>query len=91
MEDDAYFLAALRYIYQNPIKAGICKRPEDYPWSSYYPTSPYRSLVDWEKLFALILPEEFSAFLNQNSEIPFLDAGTEGRLTDQEAAERIKI
>lgn len=30
IEDDAYFLAALRYIYQNPVKAGICKKPEEF-------------------------------------------------------------
>ncbi len=90
IEDDTHFLAALRYIYQNPIKAGICKRPEDYPWSSYYPTSPYRTLVDWEKLSTLISLEEFSVFLNQSSEIVFLDAETEHRPNDREAAERIR-
>lgn len=32
---DEYFLVVLRYIHQNPIKAGIVKRIEDYRWSSY--------------------------------------------------------
>jgi REP element-mobilizing transposase RayT len=27
---------SLLYILQNPIKAGICKHPEDYKWSSYH-------------------------------------------------------
>lgn len=90
IEDDTHFLAVLRYIYQNPIKAGICKRPEDYPWSSYCPTSPYRTLVDWEKLSSLISLNEFSAFLSQSSETVFLDVDTEGRPNDREAAERIK-
>ncbi|MEI8230192.1 MAG: transposase [Candidatus Peregrinibacteria bacterium] len=26
--------AALRYIHFNPVKAGLCENPEDYPWSS---------------------------------------------------------
>ena len=34
VENDTYFLCALRYIHANPEPAGICKA-EDYPWSSY--------------------------------------------------------
>lgn len=26
--------AALNYIHMNPVKAGFCENPEDYPWSS---------------------------------------------------------
>ena len=91
VEDDTYFLAVLRYIYQNPVKAGLCEKPEEYPWSSYFPSSPYRSLVDWEKLYTMISPEEFSAFLEKSSEMIFLDADIDGRLNDREAAERIKV
>lgn len=34
-DKDAYFLGASRYILLNPIEAGLAKRLEDYPWSSY--------------------------------------------------------
>jgi REP element-mobilizing transposase RayT len=34
VEDDAYFLTVLRYIYQNPVRAGICTRTDEYKWSS---------------------------------------------------------
>ena len=34
VETDDYFITVLLYIYQNPVKAGICKRPQDYVWSS---------------------------------------------------------
>ena len=34
IENDAYLLEAVRYIHNNPEKAGICPAPE-YPWSSY--------------------------------------------------------
>jgi len=27
-------LGALRYIHMNPVKAGLCSSPEEYPWSS---------------------------------------------------------
>ncbi len=32
--DERHLLAAARYIEMNPVKAGIARRPEDYPWSS---------------------------------------------------------
>ncbi len=35
VEDDKYFLSVLRYIHQNPIKAGIVDNIRSYPWSSY--------------------------------------------------------
>ncbi len=35
VEDDKYFLTVLRYIHQNPIKAGIEKDIKKYSWSSY--------------------------------------------------------
>ena len=35
IENDVYFLAVLRYIHQNPLKAGIVTNIEDYKWSSF--------------------------------------------------------
>lgn len=35
VEDERYFLTVLRYIIQNPMKAGLEKEPGNYPWSSY--------------------------------------------------------
>jgi putative transposase len=29
------FVTQLRYIHRNPVKRGICLRPEDWPWSSF--------------------------------------------------------
>lgn len=38
IQDENYLLSLIRYIHQNPIKAGICKLIEEYRWSSddYY-------------------------------------------------------
>lgn len=33
--EDKYLLECGRYIERNPVKAGIVKNPEDYPWTSY--------------------------------------------------------
>ena len=35
IEDDEYFLTVLRYIHQNPIKAGIVEKLDEYVYSSY--------------------------------------------------------
>jgi hypothetical protein len=35
VETDAYFLTVLRYIHQNPLKAGITRDISKYLWSSY--------------------------------------------------------
>ena len=35
VEDDVYFLTVLRYIHQNPLKAGLTKDIASYRWSSY--------------------------------------------------------
>jgi putative transposase len=32
--DEAHLLAAARYIERNPVRAGLCRRPWRYPWSS---------------------------------------------------------
>lgn len=34
VEDDSYLLTVIRYIHQNPVKAGLVKNAEDYIWSS---------------------------------------------------------
>ncbi len=35
IQDDAQLLQTLRYIHRNPVKAGLCARPEEYRLSSY--------------------------------------------------------
>jgi len=38
IKSDHQLLAVLRYIAVNPVKAGLCRRPEGYRWSSHGPT-----------------------------------------------------
>jgi len=35
MRDEKHFLQAVNYIIDNPVKAGLCTSPEQWPWSSY--------------------------------------------------------
>ena len=35
IQDDEHLLTVLRYIEANPLRAGLVKRADEYPWSSY--------------------------------------------------------
>jgi REP-associated tyrosine transposase len=36
---DSHLLEAARYIVLNPVRAGLCGRPEEWPWSSFLATA----------------------------------------------------
>jgi putative transposase len=36
IDSNSYFLHAYKYVYRNPVEAGICSRPEDYPFSTLH-------------------------------------------------------
>jgi REP-associated tyrosine transposase len=49
IEDDSDLLSACRYIVRNPVEAGLCVSPQDWPWSSYAGTvalAEQQSFVD---------------------------------------------
>lgn len=35
VDTDDYWESCLQYVALNPVAAGLCERPEDWPWSSY--------------------------------------------------------
>ena len=35
IRNEAQFVEKLRYIHRNPVKRGLCERPEDWEWSSF--------------------------------------------------------
>ena len=37
IKDEQHYFTCIKYIYDNPVKAGICARAEDYKWSNYKP------------------------------------------------------
>jgi len=91
IENERYLLAAIRYVHNNPVKAGICKIQE-YRWSSYrFYTQEIKDreeLVEDEEILscfsedrnrAIILFKEFS---NQGSNDDFMDM--EDDLLDEE-------
>jgi putative transposase len=38
VESESYLLAVCRYVVLNPVRAGLCNDPADWPWSSYNAT-----------------------------------------------------
>ena len=92
VEDDAYFLTVLRYIHQNPTKAGICKKIDGYEYSSYNEFFNDIDLIDKELVLELIPKEDFYKF---NSEIAFdkcldIDDKTAKKVTDEQAKKIIE-
>ena len=99
VEDERYLLTLIRYIHQNPVKAGIVKEPGDWKWSScggYYGrdcfpkgllhTNFILRLFSDNKRVAMVQFKEFNEASNSDE---CLDDEPSSRLTDDEARERI--
>ena len=64
VDDDGYFLTVLRYIHQNPVKAKLCSKVEDYPFSSFTEYLHESTLVDTAFALGMIERGEFTRFNN---------------------------
>ena len=86
VEDDEYFLTVIRYIHQNPVKAGICKNIDGYKFSSYNEYINKGNLVDIDFCLSIIDKEQFIEFNNEFNDDVCLDiSNNDFRLTDDEA------
>ena len=87
VENDSYFLTVLRYIHQNPIKAGICRKVDEYEYSSYNDyINENNEFVDVEFALAIMNKESFINFNNEKSNDKCLDyTGKDFRLNDTDA------
>ena len=87
VDTDAYLLTVIRYIHQNPVNAGLCARPEEYPYSSWreYLTQP--QLADVEVTDKLIERDDLIAFHALPGNEKCLDIADKPmvRLTDEQA------
>jgi len=98
VETEAYLFAVLRYIHQNPLKAGLVKNLEDYPYSSF---AEYLGLNDEnyvDKDFVLSLFHEdrtraivdFREYNELITDENFLDISDRKYVSDKTAIELIK-
>ncbi|MBR6509312.1 MAG: transposase [Clostridia bacterium] len=91
VEDEIYFLTVLRYIHQNPIKAGLSKAIDGYKFSSYNEYVKTTVMVDTDFCFGIINKEQFIDFHLENNDDVCLEIEDDNfRLTDDEAKEIIR-
>jgi REP element-mobilizing transposase RayT len=96
VENDEYFLVVLRYIHQNPVKAGIAKSILDYRWSSYKEYIEKAAIADID--FALDMfssnrkkaVELFRNFSIQKNNDMCLEDEEKLRISDSEVKEYLK-
>jgi len=98
VENDAYMLSALRYIHQNPMKAGLTKDINSYKWSS---AMAYlmggNSLVDARCVLLLFSEnpteqiETYTEYMQGHDDIGHLEGESVKRLNDKEAREAMKL
>lgn len=95
VEDDTYFLTVLRYIHQNPLKAGLCSNIQEYKWSSYNDYLNLDGLTDTDFALKIFDPdkkkaiEHFISFHGRENDDYCLDIETTQPLSDHEAADLI--
>lgn len=92
VDDDPYFLTVIRYIHQNPVKAGLCKKAEEYKYSSYNEYLAESQMIDTEYVFSILPKDAFIEYNNQPSLVNCLDIEEKAikRVTDEEARKIIK-
>jgi putative transposase len=64
--DDDHCVAALRYVEQNPVRAGMVNWPWQYPWSSvkaHVEGSDPKTILDFEWINARFSPIEWKEFI----------------------------
>ncbi len=94
VEDDKYLLTVVRYIHNNPVKAGLVRNPESYRWSSihaYAGGKEYPSgLTQTEYILCIFHRNQIEAirafreFMKQENEDTCLDEEIKRKKTDGE-------
>lgn len=87
VEYDSYFLTVIRYIHQNPVKAGLCKNIKDYKYSSYTEYISNSWIIDTDFVFDMISKKEFERYNNEENADRCLEIEDTPRLrvTDEQA------
>ena len=90
VEDEFYFMSVIRYIHLNPVKAGLCRVPEEYKYSSYSWIFKSGKFSDMDLVFNCFPKREFEQYHKEKNDDICLDYDHPARriLTD-EVAEKI--
>jgi REP element-mobilizing transposase RayT len=96
VETDEYFLTVMRYIHQNPLKAGIVKEVQAYPWSSYLEFSQKSVICNTKFVLDMFSVDHqkalkmWFAFIQENNNDQCVEYDDGIRLNDSEAAALIE-
>jgi putative transposase len=96
VEDEAYLITVLRYIHQNPIKAGLTNSVAGYKWSSYHEYIHKESIIDSKFILELFASEKqtakkiFEKNMNEVTEDVCLDYEEKHRIADEEIIKLIE-
>jgi len=91
VEDDVYFLTVLRYIFHNPLKAGIVTKIQNYIWTNYIDYIEGSNETDTDFALDIFSTDRgkavrcFIEYLNKENDDECLDIPEKGRLTDNDA------
>ncbi|MDI7259504.1 MAG: transposase [Thermodesulfobacteriota bacterium] len=103
VEKDRYLLSLSRYVHLNPVRAGLVRKPEEYPWSSYRGYIWKEQEEDWME-YGWVLSQfgehrkraewKYKTYveegLRREAENPFKDVYAQVALGREEFIERIK-
>ena len=87
VDTDEYYLSVLRYIHNNPVKAGMVEKCSDYKYSSYNEYNKDSSFVYRKFALELLSADKFEEFHNFDDSYLHLDIEEKLKLrvTDEEA------
>lgn len=96
VETERYFLTVLRYIHQNPIKAGLAKTVFDCRWTSIHEYAGKAHFVTQEKGLSLfhedrkIAIKQITAYMEEDSEEQCLDYQVRTKVTDSQVSDYLR-
>ena len=96
VNDDGYFIRVLRYIHQNPIKAGMTKDIFETRWTSHYDYISKPNLIDTDLVLEMFSTDRNKAidlyikYMNEGNEDKFLDLEDKIILSDNDIIAYIK-
>jgi REP-associated tyrosine transposase len=89
VQKESHLLRAARYIVRNPVRAGICAQPGQWPWSSYQAlagSAPAQSFLCTDELLAAFAPTRRSAQARYRA---FVAEGLDEALLEEVRGERL--
>ena len=90
VEIDEYFIHLIRYVHQNPVRAGIVKHLSEYPYSSYVEYTGNAELTSTEFVFGMMDKAEFEEFHKYTESMTFRVSDRK-KETDDEVHLKIKM